>query len=74
MQMAVDKDGPCPCDSEAPIFHEYYQIHIQRLFALPSGQAFWEELKTYQNYEGAIVDILTVSRLNSSGHFFIARL
>ena len=37
------------------------------------GEIFWEGLKAYRKCEGAISDILTISRLNSQGHCFIAR-
>jgi hypothetical protein len=38
-----------------------------------SGNVFWEGMETYKKCGGAISDILTISRLNTQGHCYVAR-
>jgi hypothetical protein len=73
---AVDKDGRTPLYDAARSSSEVAILQIlsdtPQDFDHSDGRALWAGLKTYRKCRD-ISDILTISRLNSPGHFFIAR-
>lgn len=73
---AVDKDERTSLHDAARSSSEVAILQIlldtPQDFDHSDGRALWAGLKTYRKCRD-ISDILTISRLNSSGHFFIAR-